>query len=583
MKPISLRRIVWSIIIFVLVFGILGIPYTLWWFNGDDFSGIAIAYHTKTFKELLHWFIDGNISRYLYPTNNPLYVPPGQPVHYLLPCFGAYYRPLYCIYLTLLYWMFGVNAYPFYLANVFFHALNTVVLFNVFANIITCLPAVIAALFFAFHPQIGYRFGAIVNLHYYIDTFLMLVLLICFFRFLQTRRWGLYAIALLLFMATLFTRETSILLPCVLALIAFAFLYQYQHQSAKQAVVFAFVQSSLFIVTSFLYLALRLTLYPVMFTSTGSVSIIEKMILWLHHLPYRIPELLWCSYDVLFLSWLPWGYPLLRGFILAGALLGLLILFLYCTQKLWFFIFVFSGIIMLWPSWFINYSPRYLYEALPFFMLAFVIAVGFTTLGKDLLYRATLVASCGFLFFLLWLATYNLLCRQTKLNHMKNAVYEMLSDKRIAGHALCFAGFPGDGFSTGIEQAFWVMGNNSSYPIVYDGTTIIIQHHANVVKNNGFFLRCCPYFDHNYIHVTFDGKRLRLTSSNESKVIFYEHPQEAHDWLGTHTIRQKNRQSSITDIEIEFAPSIKAYNPIIITWDYEKQRFMVVEPCATMP
>ena len=45
--------------------------------------------------------------------------------------FSAYYRPLHLIYLTIQYWLFGTNAYPYFLINVFFHAINTVILFNI--------------------------------------------------------------------------------------------------------------------------------------------------------------------------------------------------------------------------------------------------------------------------------------------------------------------------------------------------------------------------------------------------------------------------------------------------------------------
>ena len=148
-------RILLSIIVFLIVFIVIGIPWTNWWFYGaDDASGILLSYKTKSIKDLFYFFYEGNAGQLQsVGTSNCPHI-------YTRTSFlSTYYRPLHLIGTTLQYWLFGINGYGYLLTNVFFHAVNTVILFNIFYSIVNCYPAILAAFTFAFHAQIAYSFN----------------------------------------------------------------------------------------------------------------------------------------------------------------------------------------------------------------------------------------------------------------------------------------------------------------------------------------------------------------------------------------------------------------------------------------
>src|SRR3990172_6253318 len=210
------RKILLSLLLFLIVLVCLGLPYTHWWFNGgDDFHGVYVGFKTKTLKELFYFFIDGNVcGKYIGPSNFVHTQTAATPTSF----FGAYYRPLYLIFATIQYWLFGTNGYAYLLCNVFVHAINTVLLFHLFSFLTTIFPAFLGALLFAFHPQIAYRFGATINLHYYINVMFMLLTIISFKRYLDTQKIVYQLTASILFALALFTRESSIVLPGIIFL-----------------------------------------------------------------------------------------------------------------------------------------------------------------------------------------------------------------------------------------------------------------------------------------------------------------------------------------------------------------------------
>ena len=121
------NKILIALIAGTLVFCLMGIPFTHWWFNGcDDFGGVYIGFVTTTWRDLFYFFINGHINQAPGPSNIPFQ-------HATPHFFDAYYRPFYLIFLALQYWIFELNAYAYFLCNVFFHALNTALLFIIFS------------------------------------------------------------------------------------------------------------------------------------------------------------------------------------------------------------------------------------------------------------------------------------------------------------------------------------------------------------------------------------------------------------------------------------------------------------------
>ncbi len=87
-------KFVLSIAIFLIIFCILGLPWTNWWFNGgDDFSAIFSAYKIKNWRELWDAIIRGNTGFMANPTN--FVAQTCQPSF-----FSVYFRPLHVLLFT---------------------------------------------------------------------------------------------------------------------------------------------------------------------------------------------------------------------------------------------------------------------------------------------------------------------------------------------------------------------------------------------------------------------------------------------------------------------------------------------------
>lgn len=571
-----------SCILFLFVFCVMGLPFTNWWFNGDDFPGMAIAVHTKTWKELFYWFVDGNIWRYAYPSHSPLYAPPGGVPNIEYSCFSFYYRPLYCVYLIIMQWMFGLWAYPFYLANVFFHALNTVLLFRIAAWFVRIIPAMLVALLFAFHPQIGFRFGSIVNLHYYIDLFLILSTLLLFKKYLDTRRPIFYALSCLLFLGALFTRETAIVLPVIIFF--GAYLYQNKNTGYSLTTFFQsfwenFWHAFGYGMCAIFYLVLRLSRHPIGQTAPKNIG--QTVLTFFVNLYARFYEFVTCAYDLFALSWLPWGYPKLRAVVLGLCIITCLYAFIKNKYKLVVLFFAFCSLLMLWPAFVVNYSPRYFYEAYPFILMTLVTCFTGTRgqpgarpeVSKGRLKKIVLACFALFVCFNIMLTYQNLRCREQKLLIIHNAIDDVIEQHITKNnpHPIIFLSLPIDGFGTGLEQAVWLTYGQENFPIYYDPCMFLVQADSNLITNKNFYAACNDYFDQNYVTITPLPGGFRYQTSNQNKMFFYLDSKYLS--LGEKIINQRDNAGRVVDFTIVIDEKYWADEPIFLRWDYETKRF----------
>jgi hypothetical protein len=549
-------------VLFLFIVFFLGLPFTHWWFNGDDFSGIALGKNMQTIKSFLSHFIEGNVNKYFYPSHHQCYTPYGanspQPLHF----FNVYYRPIHCAYLACAYWLFGLNAYAYYLVNVFLHAFNTTILFTILRWFSGYFAAIFCALLFALHPQIGFRFGAPVNFQYYLNVLLLLLSVITLKQYLEYRHywWPLF-LSILFFTIAIFARETAIVFPAIL----FIGLWLYQKKISLLPLFYA--------VAAMGYLAVRLCLYPVRFTLQKSFSFHFVSCLFL-----RFNELLVFIYDTLSLSWLPYGHKWLRLIILMIIAIFFMVLFLRSKQKIVIGFLGISYLLMLWPSFLGAYSPRYFYEASPFLMIAFAILIKECIYFSQSIKRIFISACFGLMVFYSFCTYTNLRCREAKLFTMKRSFLALTRDQRITSgiRPLCFLAFPVDGFGTGIEQAAWLFLTSPQNAVYYDPSTILTQSDSNIIENARWYMRCAPYYTKNYFTITKTVNSIRLTSRNPQKISFFL--QDGYLSLGTKTIYKTalvKGQSVITDFTLAFDQKYLNQKSLIITWDYEKQQFII--------
>jgi hypothetical protein len=541
-------RLIGSLGLFIFIIITLSC-YTFWWFNGcDDFHGLYLGFRTKTWRELLYFFCDGHINQDIGPSNY-------SQTHQATTFFSTYYRPLYCVYLTLQYWLFGTNAYWYFLCNVFFHAINSVLLFNIFLYLTSIIPALLGALFFAFHPQIGYRFGAIVNLHYYVNVMLVLLTMITFKKYLETDNIRFFLIACVTFFIALFTRESSIVLPVIMFIGAWRF---------RPTVPFFIIAIG--------FLGLRMYLYPLAATTHGhSWSL-------LHLMQAKSQELLVFLYDCFGLSWLPWGHKILRGGILCMLAIIFFWLFIHNRKKLPITLMLVSASLMLWPALIGCYSPRYIYEALPFIIAAFILCFQGYKTRLIPLKKLGLAASCLLVTFNIFFTLECLQRREIKMKTVGHAVQELVASPLIANRALCFLSYPMDGLGDQPADIIRVLRKDTTLPIYCDTATALVQADSNIITPTRWKNIVSAYYTKNYVTITPIENGFRFTSSDPTKVHFLIDDNQSYS-LGKKIILAKQTTKSgevITDFTLIIDEQYLNQKPVFVAWNYEKPGFDVI-------
>ncbi len=166
------------------------------------------------------------------------------------------YRPLTTISFALDYRLWGLNTFGYHLENVILHALNAILLFIllqlIFGNIVI---AFLASLLFACHPvqteAVAWISGrsSVLFLFFYLESFILYVL------FTKARKKRYLAFSLVLFFASLFSKEMAVSLPLLLVLydIHFAGRESFKRRALKLAPYF--LLSASFVAVRFLVIS----------------------------------------------------------------------------------------------------------------------------------------------------------------------------------------------------------------------------------------------------------------------------------------------------------------------------------------
>ncbi len=565
-------KLLLSIAIFFIVFFILGLPWTNWWFNGgDDFNAIFSIYKIKNLKNLFNAMIQGNTGYLTNPTN---FIDQS-----IQPSFiSVYFRPLHVLFLTIEYWLFGTNAYLYLLTNVFFHAINTVLLFNIFLWFTNSIPALIAAMLFAFHPQIAFRFGAIANIQYYINLTFVLCAVIFFKKFLESHKWRYNIFSALLLTASFYTRETMLVMPAIIFISAY--LYKNNHYNIKSfflqfTELLKLTLPSIFAACT--YLLIRAYNYPLNFSQHATKASLLNPTL-LSAFKTRIPEFKVIIYDLFCLSWLPWGYKSIRAILLLIIFTSLVVLFIKTKNKLPALFCLIFAIISLWPSFVVCNNPRYLYEAYPFFLTGILLLFIGCTFKHKQIKPLIIFFGASFSIFLMLFSVENFAARTRKMHVFSSALKQLAANPQLKNRTLCIFAYPFDGLGEHFASILWVMLDNPNIPIYFDSQTMITQHDSNLFKNKKWRLSASDYFDKNYFKITVLENGFRITSLDPQKVAFY--PQKTSLSIGqtiTHKTELVNGEILITDLTLIIDERISQQKPLFIWWDYEKQNFVIYD------
>ncbi len=612
------KKVVLITILIISIISILGLPYTNWWLNGDDFHALYLASKIKTWKALFYFFYDGHVNQDFGPSNFPR----GGRTSFL----ATYYRPLYFFYHVIQYWLFGTNGYWYLLTNVVVHAANSALLFYIGSLFAPLSAAFLGACAFAFHPQIAYRFGHLVNLQYYINVLCMLCIFLLGKQYLDTRKHRYYLLACVLFVCALFTRETLVVLPFILMLWAAWYTeallnpmpvfkkdargwfvlrdgsyeppqderdnFKYPEDPEQALLVEGhernkaltlspvegvepFERTTLVKLTSpfwaitIAYVALRTWLYPFDFASLGKTRQAAPLLTIIMN---KLQQAIVFCYDALWLSWLPWGNTWLRLGMTLPLTLIIIIAFITTTQKIPVLLCLVSTALIIWPAYVGAYSPRYFYEVAPFIVMAYLACFVFSSIKSRIYRRAVFLYFTALIVFCVYFCVECFTLRTQKMHVLHRAMDQLVLAE--PSRPICFLSHPLDGFGDLVYDAFWVMHDRPRL-IYCDGSAALTQRDSNIVSPIGFRNKISQYHDKNYVTIVPVDGGFRYTSSDPSKVQFFLPP--ANPWsLGSYENVQYepiNGQSIITGFTLRLDTQYAKQRPLFLVWDWKKQMF----------
>lgn len=457
------KKILLSIILFLLIFVILGLPYTNWGFKTDDFANI---YHCfiKSYKDIIRFFYEGDIERLSLPSNAT------ATCHFL----RGLYRPMSFIYYLPQVYLFGINPYFYHLSTIAIHAINSVLLFNIFTTIIPINFAFLAALYFGFHPTLIW-IGWISAQTYFTELLVLIFLILNLKKYLDTNKIKYYIYSCILFILNIYLKEQTFVLP--IWIIAATYIYnskimnitksklQILKESIKVSIGFWLILTFYFITRALIF---PIDLNPKEHTSfTFSLSLNS----FLSRQKERFFDLVTYIANFFNLNIVPQNHQLIKGTLILFISTILIYLFIKNTKKSLITFLIFSVLIFSWPAILMHYQPRYIYLSLAFFVLTMIVLFKYQE-TKSFIYNYQKT----FATFLLILISVNgvYLTKELKKNeairhNVMQAFTSLIQEKTIqdainANKNLHFFNL-NQYFEIGIAQAMWMLSGKSDFNV----------------------------------------------------------------------------------------------------------------------
>jgi hypothetical protein len=531
------KKLILGLLLFVLVFTLLGLPFTHWSFETDDWGNIYLAI-IKHIADIKKFFINIETSGCSSGTI------PIQPSF-----FNGLLRPMTFVFYYIQHLFFGINPYGYFLVSVAVHALSTALLFYLYTLFTNIYLAFFAAAFFGFHPSIGRWLGWISAQSYQIELLLLLLIIFLLYHYLKTTQPSWYALACLIFLSNLFLREQTVVFP--FWLLFACYLYRKSQQPGINRITNALysIKFSLpFWFISFFYLGVRVSLFPL----TTHANTLTFELTWqsfLKRQSERFFDFVTYASDVCGLSHLPINHQLIKGSLIVCICLALGWLFYYSTKKNYVLFAACSTLFFSWPALLMHYQPRYIYLAIPFSLLTVLLLIKFYQ-GHRV--SSTTKKAAAFLFSCL-IATNAFMNMQGAYSREKrnsipaNAFHKLAHNPITHSRAICFLCLPDQYLTVGCTQAIWLLSGDNTRPVFN------ISPHMKIKGQHYTELRTT--------HLTFKPIKQgwQCSSTNLDKLCFLAKDNDEY-----------------ATVNIVLTEQILSSKPLFFTWDYEKQCFALL-------
>ncbi len=538
--------IVFIVFFTFILFALAGLG---WHFYKEEIDLFYTASQAKSLKDLLAFFLSGNVSGNAHPTN---YVP--VPLTFLT----SFYRPLLFVFAFIQYSLLGMQPYAHYLFSIALHCVNIPLMFYLLRSFVSPTTAVICSALFAIHPSFATWLGSANMQQYTISTTCIIILVLFFKKYLEGRcrreRPALIT-SLMFFAVTLFIRETIIVAPVIFIWLSIMHIIPWKK---------AFNLAALFTLATIPYITAKLIAFPLAITTnqpTSFTNLAAKTTALFLQLQLFL-------YDFLGISWFPHGYPKLKLWFVAVLLFGLVILFFKNTRKANIIAALGCMALLLWPAILVGYfvPSRFFYEATPCYIIALAFLLEYTAPLLQKHFRAIIE---GLVVCSLFYTAIIIRERTIKPTQFYQAIMKLKDNQtELQGNPLCFFGLTSALNWTGIAQQLWLYGVNNHKPIF---TFPNLMLHTTI-KNPASF-----------VVITAGKTYFRVTSQDAEKVWFTYKPNVKNDDDQFATVTETTKQEKkLLDIVIK--PKSRYFYPhtTFIAWNYTSSEFCVLRPAISI-
>ena len=553
------KKLLFSLFIFLFIFCLLGSPYYNWGFCTDCFGVLYVASKVNSYKDFFNFFVKsidaGTVSSPFssdFIAHQPSFL-------------NALYRPFVFVFTFVQWYFLRLSAYLYLLVTVFLHALNAVILFNIFLLFFNYRISFWGTLFFAFHSSLFRDFGLLSRQQYVLSlTFFLLLILTLKKYYLGKSGKGYYLLSNLFFLILIFLQEHFLFLPI------WVFISIFFYESIKKDAISLkkrFIKSTSvsvgFFVISVFYLIVRILLFPI-FGRSGTLSFNVYIYNLLQNQKERFWDFVTYVVNLLNLNYLPGGHRFLKG-TLAILFIILLVYPFFRLKKIKYLLFlVFSIFMFSWAVFVFAYQPRYIYTALPFSIFIFLFSINFyfskiRKNGKIFIFV---------LFLFLFVGSLRLFTEQKNKGNFLYittcAFKDLVNNGLTKNKTIFFIALPRRYFVHSNTQAIWLYRQDSSIPVYYDINNF----------TEGFCLSLKENFDLNIVPIK---NGYRMISINKNK-LFFVCLDSTSSQFGQIIVNSKNAEQNVCDISYILSDILLAQNPLFVTWDYKNHKFLILDP-----
>ena len=540
-STVASKKLFFYLLIFCSVLIFLGLPFRQWGFKTDDFSNI---YATKTLcsQGIKKIFTTGNIESLYSPSSIS-----NEPIKPSQSFLSGLYRPMSFILYYPQYLLFGNKPYGYFLTTITLHALNSVLFFFVLCSFFSVSLSLCLALFFAFHPSLSNWLGWISAQTYFSELFFFFLLIIFLRKFLQSKNILWYFFSLMCFFITIFTKETTFILPL------WIILSTYFITTNKNAFFYSLKISTGYWIVFIFYCIARAHVMGINATA-GTFTSQHNIQAYLQKLSYRFFDFVTYITDLFGLTFLPKGNQLLKGSIILSIIFFIIYSFYKSSSKKLILWLLASIILFSWPIILIHYQPRYIYLILPIMIAFFGLCFQEINISKQ-----THTYICTLLFAIFcwntWFIFTSLKKREAVFGCTNQAFHLLVTSpefkQKKASQPIILSALPfAHWFAMANAQAVWLLSNatEKDFPVYQIGPSVNLSWQQCYLDKP--FRKNCPIT----IHETADGF---LFNSQDTKQI---------------TFNEKEAETLLT-IPKEYLQQ----KPLVFVWDYKNGTFQLLK------